>query len=134
VAQNNSGQTSRQTIESQAWVQDELQSLATRLNLTDKQKTQINPILEDEYWQLMALDNDPSLDEGAKENNKILIRNRATARIRRFQALNAELHLVIAIPTSPEEIAVRDAIAGIATCMTPGELLPKCVSRPRERP
>src|SRR5262245_2025166 len=52
--------------ETKAKVQAKLQQLATELNLTDDQKTQIKPILQDEFNQLKAVDADASLSPDQK--------------------------------------------------------------------
>jgi protein CpxP len=61
-----SSQTTAQTGEMHAQVQDFLQKVATELNLTDDQKAKIKPLLQDEYNQLTAVHNDASLSQDQK--------------------------------------------------------------------
>jgi periplasmic protein CpxP/Spy len=53
--------------DTQAKVQARLQSLSSELNLTDEQKTQLKPILQDEAQQLKALHDDSSLSPDQKK-------------------------------------------------------------------
>ena len=50
-----------------AKVQAKLQSLSSELNLTDDQKTQLKPILQDEAQQIKALHDDASLSPDQKK-------------------------------------------------------------------
>ena len=53
--------------EVRAKVQAKLQSLSSELNLTDDQKTQLKPILQDEAQQIKALHDDTSLSPDQKK-------------------------------------------------------------------
>jgi periplasmic protein CpxP/Spy len=53
--------------ETKAKVQAKLQQLATELNLTEDQKTQLKPILQGEFKQLKAVHDDTSLGADQKE-------------------------------------------------------------------
>jgi len=53
--------TSTADPELKAEVQSYLQQVSSELNLTDDQKTQIKPILQNEFQQLKAVKNDTSL-------------------------------------------------------------------------
>jgi len=53
--------------ETRAKVQARLQELSTELNLTDDQKAQLKPILQDEVQQLRAVNDDASLTADQKK-------------------------------------------------------------------
>jgi periplasmic protein CpxP/Spy len=53
--------------ETKAKVQAKLQELSTELNLTDDQKTQLKPVLQDEFKQLKAVKSDASLSPDQKK-------------------------------------------------------------------
>jgi Spy/CpxP family protein refolding chaperone len=53
--------------ETQAKVQARLQELSSELNLTDDQKAQLKPILQDEVQQLRAVNDDASLNADQKK-------------------------------------------------------------------
>ncbi len=53
--------------ETKAKVQAKLQELSTELNLTEDQKTQLKPVLQDEFKQLKAVHNDASLSPDQKK-------------------------------------------------------------------
>ena len=53
--------------DTQAKVKAKLQELSSELNLTDDQKTQLKPILQDEYKQLKAVKADSSLSPDQKK-------------------------------------------------------------------
>ena len=52
--------------ETKAQVQAKLQQLATELNLTDDQKTQLKPVLQGEFKQLKAVHDDTSISPDQK--------------------------------------------------------------------
>lgn len=54
--------------ELKAEVQSYLQQVSTELNLTDDQKTQIKPILQNEFQQLKSVKDDASLSEDQKKS------------------------------------------------------------------
>jgi Spy/CpxP family protein refolding chaperone len=53
--------------ETQARVKAKLQELSTELNLTDDQKAQLKPILQDEMQKLRAVNDDASLNADQKK-------------------------------------------------------------------
>jgi Spy/CpxP family protein refolding chaperone len=53
--------------ETKAKVQAKLQELSTELNLTDDQKTQLKPVLQDEFKQLKAVHDDASMSPEQKK-------------------------------------------------------------------
>ena len=53
--------------ETKAKVQAKLQELSTELNLTDDQKTQLKPVLQDEYKQLKAVKGDTTMSADQKK-------------------------------------------------------------------
>src|SRR5262249_47063883 len=53
--------------ETKAKVQAKLQQLATELNLTDDQKTQLKPVLQGEFKQLKAVNDDTSIPSDQKD-------------------------------------------------------------------
>jgi Spy/CpxP family protein refolding chaperone len=67
VAQAQTDQASTLDPATQAKVQQHLQHISSELNLTDDQKTQLKPILQNEVQQLKAVDNDTSLNPDQKK-------------------------------------------------------------------
>jgi Spy/CpxP family protein refolding chaperone len=53
--------------ETRAKVQEHLQHISSELNLTDAQKQQIKPILQNEFQQLKSVSNDTSLSDDQKQ-------------------------------------------------------------------
>jgi protein CpxP len=69
-----------------ASVEDQLKNLSAQLSLTEEQRAEIKPILEDERQQLLAKDD--SLSREDRITNKRRIRERASSKIR--ELLNDE--------------------------------------------
>jgi periplasmic protein CpxP/Spy len=67
--------------ETKAKVQAKLQELSTELNLTDDQKTQLKPVLQDEFKQLKALHDDASLSPDQKKTKATEIHESAKSQI-----------------------------------------------------
>jgi len=67
--------------ETKAKVQSKLQELATELNLTDDQKTQLKPILQGEFKQLQAIHNDSSMSADQKQAKMTEIHESAKSQI-----------------------------------------------------
>jgi Spy/CpxP family protein refolding chaperone len=63
-----------------ASVEDQMKNLSAQLNLTEEQRAQIKPILEDERQQLLMKDD--SLSREDRITNKQRIRERAGSKIR----------------------------------------------------
>ena len=53
--------------ETQAQVQQHLQQLSSELNLTDDQKQQLKPILQNEYQQLKSVSSDTTMSDDQKK-------------------------------------------------------------------
>jgi Spy/CpxP family protein refolding chaperone len=53
--------------DTKAKIQAKLQELSSELNLTDDQKTQLKPILQEEFNQIKAVKDDPSLSSDQKK-------------------------------------------------------------------
>lgn len=64
-----------------AKVEARLQKLATELNLTDDQKTQLKPVLQGEYKQLKAVHDDSSLSPDQKQSKMTEIHDGAKSQI-----------------------------------------------------
>ncbi len=65
----------------QAKVEARLQKLATELNLTDDQKTQLKPVLQGEFKQLKAVHDDSSLSPDQKSSKMTEIHDGAKSQI-----------------------------------------------------
>ena len=57
------------------WVEDRLERMSRRLNLTDEQKAKIRPILQDEQKQMKALREDASVSQEQRREKARQIRN-----------------------------------------------------------
>ena len=69
-AASEAGQQTTQAVadaDTRAKVQAKLQEIGSELNLTDDQKTQLKPILQDEYSQLKGVSDDASLSSEQKK-------------------------------------------------------------------
>ena len=64
-----------------AKVEARLQKLATELNLTDDQKTQLKPVLQGEFKQLKAVHDDSSLSPDQKQSKMTEIHDGAKSQI-----------------------------------------------------
>ncbi len=86
-AQNPADQAASQTgqaagdAETKAKVQAKLQQLATELNLTDDQKTQIKPILQGEVKELQGIKADASMSPEQKKSKATEIRSTSKSQI-----------------------------------------------------
>jgi periplasmic protein CpxP/Spy len=67
--------------ETKAKMQAKLQELSTELNLTDDQKTQLKPVLQDEFKQLKAVNDDTSLPPDQKKTKITEIRENAKSQM-----------------------------------------------------
>jgi len=67
--------------EARAQVQEALTRISTELNLTDDQKDKIKPILQSEYSQLKALQDDSSMSPDQKQAKAKDIRDSAHSQI-----------------------------------------------------
>lgn len=67
-----------------AKVEAKLQQISTELNLTDEQKTQIKPVLQDEFTQLKGVRNDSSMSPEQKKAKATEIHQSAKSQISSF--------------------------------------------------
>jgi Spy/CpxP family protein refolding chaperone len=67
--------------ETKAKVQAKLQELSSELNLTDDQKTQLKPVLQGEFKQLKAVNDDASLSADQKQSKMTEIHEGAKSQI-----------------------------------------------------
>jgi len=79
-AKDVAGQAAADT-ETKAKVEAKLQRLASELNLTDDQKTQLKPVLQGEYKQLKAVHDDTSMPSEQKESKMKEIHDGAKGQI-----------------------------------------------------
>lgn len=79
-AKDNANQAMTDT-EIKSKVQAKLQELATELNLTDDQKTQLKPILQGEFKQLKAIHDDSSMSADQKQAKMTEIHESAKSQI-----------------------------------------------------
>jgi Spy/CpxP family protein refolding chaperone len=67
--------------ETKAKVQEEMQELVAELDLTNEQQKQLKPILQDEFKQLKAVNDDTSLPPDQKKTKITEIRENAKSQI-----------------------------------------------------
>ena len=73
--------TSQVDPETRAKVQEKLQQISGELNLSDDQKQQLKPILQNEFQQLKAVKDDTSLSDDQKRSKVGEIRGNAKSQM-----------------------------------------------------
>lgn len=101
-AKDDAGQAAAVDPETKAKVQAKLQQLASELNLTDDQKTQLKPVLQGEFKQLKAVHDDASIPSEQKEAKMKEIHESAKGQINSILTPEQQKKLA-AIKEGPEE-------------------------------